>query len=546
MTEGSEATQTVAARAHTKPRDASMPEYIGPYRLVEEIASGGMGTVYLAVRKLDDRVKKVVALKTIHPHLAKQPGFVEMFLDEASIAARISHPNAATIVDFGDADGCFYLAMEYLRGEPFDAVLEQVKKEPSIRRNPGYPLLIAHVAAEAAEGIHALHELRDADGRLLEAVHRDISPHNILIGYDGRITVLDFGVARSKDKVHQTETGEIRGKVAYVSPEQMHGEPAERRSDIWSLGVVLWEAIALRSLFRRTTPVDTILAVRGAPIDAVSEHYPLVDPALEEVLALALNRKVEARHKTADDFASALRAVAQKGDGRRGVANLMRQLFPDGETAHHERLLRAQSASIRPQTGLHNGRLRARVALVATALLSGISAYFLLAEGSNPGPKSAELGPRVQSTVPEASFQIAPLEAASFDASVSPAGHAKDAKALNDASDAAGRRNIAARRPRRPHPSRRPSRRLRAYAKQKASTPEAPATGTLNIVTPGGWAILLDEKGKRLGRTPLSVKLAAGSHRLTLVPFGDPSKKQKVSVRVRADQPTRKAVPLSP
>lgn len=530
MTEGFERTQTVAASNPQKTVTHGTPDYLGPYRVVEEIASGGMGTVYLAVRKLDDRVKKIVALKTIHPHLAKQPGFVQMFLDEASIAARISHPNAATIVDFGEADGRFYLAMEYLRGEPLDSVLEHVKARPELRRDPSYPALMAHIVAEAADGIHALHELRGPDGELLDAVHRDISPHNIFIGYDGRVTVLDFGVARSKDKVHQTETGEIRGKVAYISPEQMHGDAADRRSDIWSLGVVLWEALALRSLFRRPTPVDTILAVRSATIEPVSDHNPLVDPDLEQLLGAALSRSVGARPDTAEGFALALRRIARRGEGRSGLARLMTTLFPDGETQHHARLIRAQSTSIRPARLVRAGRARAIVGLSAAALVGALAVYFLVApETTREAPAAA----RTQSVDVEP-FAIEPLATRPIpDAAIQEAGSdsARDAKPEADE---------------RPRPAKaavkrtRPSRRLRAYARKKPA-----GSGTLNLVTPGGWAVVLDQSGKRLGRTPLSTKLSVGQHRLTLVPFGDASKKRLLHIRISADHATKRAVTLA-
>jgi len=212
---------------------------LGRFELLMEISHGGMATLYLARMSGPQSFEKLVAVKRIHDHLAKERQFVEMFFDEARIAARIEHPNVASIFDLGEMDGIFYLAMEYVHGENLKDVIRE-----SIRQHIAIPwTIIVTIVAEAARGLHAAHELKNSEGRLLGVVHRDVSPQNIVVSYDGHVKVIDFGVAYAAERVTHTEEGSVKGKLAYMSPEQVAGEPVDRRSDIFSLGIVLHEAL---------------------------------------------------------------------------------------------------------------------------------------------------------------------------------------------------------------------------------------------------------------------------------------------------------------
>lgn len=194
-----------------------------------------MASVWVARTTGDGGFVHVCAVKRVHPHLAKQKQFVDMFLDEARIAARIQHPNVCRVFDFGLVEGVPYLAMEYLAGVSFSAVLACLSREP----HPNRLVATCALVSEAAAGLHAAHELLDPNGAPLDVVHRDISPQNLFLTFDGVVKVVDFGIASARDKVHETQTGEVKGKFAYMAPEQMRGGRVDRRADVWSLGVVL-------------------------------------------------------------------------------------------------------------------------------------------------------------------------------------------------------------------------------------------------------------------------------------------------------------------
>jgi serine/threonine-protein kinase len=230
------------------PRRAA-PERIGRYELCFELASGGMASVYLARAEGSPGFEKLVALKRIHPHLADERGYVEMFLDEARIASRITHANVCSVFDFGESDGEYFIAMEYLVGEPLSRVQRRVVVNAEQRTSPLLPARMARIIADACEGLHAAHELRDASGESLNVVHRDVSADNLFITYDGAAQVVDFGIAHARQRLHQTEAGQVKGTFPYMAPEQMTAAVVDRRVDVWALGAVLWELLALRRLF---------------------------------------------------------------------------------------------------------------------------------------------------------------------------------------------------------------------------------------------------------------------------------------------------------
>lgn len=317
--------QDVSARRRSPvPHD----ERFGPYHLAFELASGGMATVYLALHEGD---QGPVALKRIHPHLADEHDLLVMFYDEARIASLLEHPNLCRVIDYGEHEGLPYIAMDHLMGEPVSRLLRVMRHAPpDIRR--AVPLLAARIVADACEGLHVAHELRDHHGRHLDVVHRDISPDNLFVTYSGITRVLDFGVARAAHRVHYSSTGLIRGKAGYLCPELLTARPVDRRADIWSLGVVLWEVVAGRRLFRRGTEVETAVAALHQEVPSLTSLNPHVPEELDRIVQRAVRRDPDSRYPTARQMARDLELLVDVHVGR-GIelAPFMARLFPYGE-----------------------------------------------------------------------------------------------------------------------------------------------------------------------------------------------------------------------
>jgi serine/threonine-protein kinase len=312
----------------------------GRYRLCFEVASGGMATVYLALYSGTLGFERVVAVKTIHPHLAKEKHFIEMFLDEARIAAHIDHPFVCKVVDFGEAKQGYYLAMEYLMGEPLSAIWERMQERPGEAASPDVPFLVARIAADLAEGLHAAHELTN-EGKPMGIVHRDVSPANLFVLHDGTVRVVDFGIAKAENQIHQTETGTLKGKYAYLAPEALSLKGVDRRSDLFSLGAVMWELITGKRLFKRETPMDTMNAVAIAEVRPISEHREHVPEELAAIVMRALEREPAKRFQTGREMADAIEHFLG-GQGRTvaksEVAGWLDDLFP-GQYARKRQLV---------------------------------------------------------------------------------------------------------------------------------------------------------------------------------------------------------------
>jgi serine/threonine-protein kinase len=295
-------------------------EQLGQFLLIEEVGYGGMGSVWVAKREGPGGFQKFVALKTIHPHLAKEPDFVAMFLDEARIAAAMQHPNVAQVFELGQARGHFFLAMEYLAGEH----LGQVRH----RAGALDPTLAAHLVRLAALGLNHAHEATGEDGRPLHLVHRDVSPQNIFVTYSGEVKVTDFGIARAEGRIaKKTETGHIKGKCAYMAPEQVYAKPLDRRTDVFALGAILWELLAGKPLFDHPTDTEVLMAIANDPIVAP----PGTHPALAAIVLRALAKDPDDRHPTAGQLARDLNDWIQTHGGRIDASSearsLMRSLF---------------------------------------------------------------------------------------------------------------------------------------------------------------------------------------------------------------------------
>lgn len=276
-------------------------ERFGKYLLVGEIAVGGMAEVFLAVHKGVEGFIKVVVIKRVLPHLTNNPDFIRMFIDEARLEARLEHPNIVRTYEFGEVNGQYFTAMEYLPGEDLGKALKNL----SISRQ----LMPVHVAtgitAQLCAGLHFAHQFTDIDGHPLNLVHRDVNPANIIITYGGEVKIIDFGVAKSNTNV-RTLTGTIKGKVSYMPPEQVLGRVVDHRADIFSAGVVLWEMLTGRPLFMRDNEAATLYAIMNSPIPPPSKLRAEVPPQLDRIVARALARRCSDRYDTAEQMAGAL------------------------------------------------------------------------------------------------------------------------------------------------------------------------------------------------------------------------------------------------
>ncbi len=283
----------------------------GRYEALFRIASGGMAEVFAGRVRGEGGFEKLVAIKRMLPHLADDPEFVSMFLDEARVAANVSSAHVVSTLDIGRTeDGALFIVMDLVLGLSLSELRAVARK----RRVPMPPEVCVDILAQAAQGLHDAHEARTAGGQLLGLVHRDVSPQNLLIGAEGRTRLTDFGIAHATQaRMTETEHGKVKGKFAYFSPEQSRGEILDRRSDVFALGVVGWEMLAGCRLFARDTPINTIGAVRSGPIPSLDQVREDIDPTLAKAIDRALKRPVDERYETARDMAEALRGVYGTG-----------------------------------------------------------------------------------------------------------------------------------------------------------------------------------------------------------------------------------------
>jgi serine/threonine-protein kinase len=296
------------------------------YEIIAQIASGGMGTVYLARLEGVGGFQRLCAIKLMHPHLAQDPQFVAMLLDEARLAARIHHPNAVSIIDVCESDRGYYLVMEYVEGFTLEDILCHPDLDAKSRMRLG--LRVLH---DGATGLHAAHELKDHDGQPFGLVHRDVSPQNILVGVDGIGRITDFGVARAAARITSSRPGMIKGKPSYMAPEQARGEEMDRRTDTFALGIILWEILTGEQLFYSEAGEAAMLVrVMYDEVRKPSERNPSVPAELDAIAMKALDRKPAERFQTARQFAETLFTTATKLDliaSNNELADHMQTLF---------------------------------------------------------------------------------------------------------------------------------------------------------------------------------------------------------------------------
>jgi serine/threonine protein kinase len=281
------------------------PPMIGRCEMFDEIACGGMATIHIGRLRGAGGFGRTVAIKRMHPQFSRSPEFVAMFLDEARIVARVSHPNVVAIIDLVEEQGDLFIIMEYVEGLSFAALLRAAHAKGE-RAPPG---VAARIVTETLQGLHAAHEATDEDGEPMCIVHRDVSPENVLVGVDGYPRVLDFGVARATSRLSATQDGHVKGKVAYMAPEQVLGMPLDRRTDVYAAAAILWQALTGRRLWKAEHIVQLAHKMLNEPIQAPSAISPDVPKKFDAIVLRGLERDISKRWKSASAMAEALEAV---------------------------------------------------------------------------------------------------------------------------------------------------------------------------------------------------------------------------------------------
>jgi serine/threonine protein kinase len=296
------------------------------YAILGRIATGGMAEIFLARATSLAGVERYVVLKRILPERTRDPTFVKMFLDEARLAAQLQHPNIAQVHDIGRLGDSYFFTMEYVHGEDLRAILQRLA---ALRRLPplNHALL---VAAGAAAALHHAHERTGPDRKPLGIVHRDVSPSNVMVGFEGAVKLVDFGVAKASQRSTETRTGTVKGKIAYLSPEQCQGGGVDRRSDIFSLGIVLYELLTCTRLFKRETDFQTMTAIVNEPVQPPSRIRSDIAPEIDAVVLAALERDPARRFQTAGEMLEAIEAAAEtagKTMSAHALGRFLRELF---------------------------------------------------------------------------------------------------------------------------------------------------------------------------------------------------------------------------
>src|SRR5215831_17393005 len=302
------------------------PVPFGKYYLLERINVGGMAEVFKAKTFGVEGFERLLAVKRILPNIAEDEEFITMFIDEAKIAVQLQHANIAQIFDLGKVDESFFIALEYVHGRDMRSIFDRM-------RNKGESLPIAmacYVTMQVCEGLDYAHNKRDGQGQELNLVHRDISPQNVLCGYDGEIKLIDFGIAKAAGKASKTQAGILKGKFGYMSPEQVRGLPIDRRSDIFSVGIVLYELLTNERLFVGESDFSTLEKVRNVEIMPPSSYNKKIPEELERIVLKVLAKDPEDRYQNAidlhDDLQALLHSIGQFYS-RKDLSAWMKKIF---------------------------------------------------------------------------------------------------------------------------------------------------------------------------------------------------------------------------
>ena len=459
-----------------------MESVVGPfgrYRLLDRLGAGGMAEVYRAVLDGPQGFSRTVALKRILPHLAHDEGFLRLFLDEARISALLHHPAIVQVFDFGAIDGSYFLAMELIDGWTLGQLMQLCKQ-----RLTAVPVAdVCYAMSELAGALAHAHALADDSGRPLEIVHRDVSPSNIMIGKQGAVKLLDFGIARAAEHARdeRTRAGTRKGKLSYMSPEQTSAARVDRRSDIFSLGVVFYEWLTMRRLFKRDSDVATVLAIREDPIVAPSVHRNGIPSELDAVVMKMLARDPRARYPSCDDVVTDLVPIVQRLRGHtQTLRAFVAKLEAPGDAAATARVPK-RAGGVARRARAAGGADRPRGAV------GGADASAAAQDAAAARPARARRG-RVPS--PAAVVAAAASRSARGGRRRGPRARGRgalavdrDGLALAAAGVAGERRRGGGRRARRRSASRRPRRRARRRRRQPRCAAPAP-TGPLPPIDP--------------------------------------------------------------
>ena len=319
----------------------------GKYRLIAEIGRGGMAEVYLALLQGDLGFNKLVVLKQIREDMSDDPELLSMFLDEARLAARLRHPNVVETHEVAQENGHTYMAMEYLEGQPLHRIFQRV------HRTGGLPLAIhLRTLADVLAGVHHAHELRDWDDTALGVVHRDMTPQNVFVTYTGVVKVVDFGIAKVKGAQTHTRAGIVKGKIAYLAPEQARREELDRRVDIFAAGVMLWEAVTKTRPWKGRSDGFILERLMAGQFPSARAANPEITPEIEAILAKALAPEREDRYATAEEFQTAIEAYLETLNERvdmRELGKMLENQFAEDRELIHARL--EEALRLDPVTG---------------------------------------------------------------------------------------------------------------------------------------------------------------------------------------------------
>jgi hypothetical protein len=516
------------------------PRRIGRYRLIRRIGRGGMGEVHLAQLEATAGIRRLVAIKLLLEG-ADEPREQAALLAEARLSALLSHPNVVQMIDAGIEDGVPWFAMEFVPGLALAELLR-------VGKDVIPPWVSARIVADASAGVHAVHQAKDDQGNSLDVVHRDVTPHNLLVSWDGIVKLADFGVARSALQSSSTRAGVVKGKLGYMSPEQAGGTIVDRRSDIFALGILLWEALAHRRLFEGLTDSETVARILRCDVPPLSDVAPAVPASLAAVAMRALSATPAARFSTALDMQRAIDAAfAEAGVliGASEVAQVIGHLVPE-RVREHERWLRegaGPGASSTPAGPPHEATLtsveaqlstarrrasfpRAWIGVVAAMLGAAVLVTLLRAKRASHEDIATPKDDMRTTAHPDDEQRSRPPPPGV--ASVVPAPPVPSPPELPapSALPAAAARKADAHFALKSSPE---------HATPAATPERAAGVGTLNVSARPTWAtVRLD--GNVVGSTPIVLSdIGAGPHVLEALPLGnEPAKRRAISVPASA------------
>jgi serine/threonine-protein kinase len=315
--------------------DADVPvvERFGDYDVLGCVGRGGMAEILLAREAGAGSQARPVVIKRVLAEIANDPGVVHMFRDEARLVMALDHPAICRIYEVGQINGCWFIAMEWIHGASLADVIAASTRPRDTSQGRALGALparaVAKIVADIANALDYAHRAVDEKGVPLSLIHRDVSPQNIMVGFDGRVRLLDFGLAKATTQTYKTQTGVVKGKLSYLAPEQWQGAAIDGRTDLFSLGLCLYEALTTRVLYKRERPLDAMTAVMNEPPPDVRERRPDLDPRYTMIVKTALQKKPQDRYATGALFANALGPLAEMTDPDGQLRALMRTLFPD-------------------------------------------------------------------------------------------------------------------------------------------------------------------------------------------------------------------------